>query len=746
MGLIDAGTEYVESVLDSSPSAYWRLNETSGATTFGDTSGSLVYDQNFAQKLTAVPDLTITNSTPGKAVLGTILPSAATLPNSTPPSLGTIAGQPGPQSTPYELGPIGVGVNGSGTMGAGARINTPVYNSFGDSGNSVAFSGVSRDNASPLAATVRIDSPGKKSMSVECWFSLIDNPITGGSDILNFIDAYITGTTASISTSSPNGYTSGQTSITSRVSIPRGSTISVDAGAIMETFVVSSVAGTSNPYTLNFASFSSGTSTTENHTYPAIAAYAVNLRAYIANGNLYIQLAGTGGIPSEVSGGQPITLGQWYHLAIQRVYDSSTNQYFAAAYVNGRQVSGTAVNSSATNQVTWGRINVGGYEYGGRGFPGNVAHVALYNRVLSQDEIVSRYWHGNRGGAGETTTRRAFRFLNRYFGQRFQVEGTTTVTTAVTAGTNTIQVASTLGFKTGEKVILSNQSYSDTGYNGVGTGMGTTLISSYNAYNAELLTISSMTSTSITFTETLAKAHDVGDFVMSGTQLSANAAVMQDTKLLQVIQDLEVAEQGRFFVKADGRPYFQKRSNRIKDPTTAQRLNCNQLNNHGIPYMNPTEWDYDPTMVYNKIVVTRSDTQGSTVFSRKDTTSISKYFLRPMNIDLPIASNTEAKSTADALLAWYANPKERVADVKIDLYAAPQYAAKILGLELGDYIYISKFMTSSQGSFGEDLPMVVEHISIDSGPGVLIVSLRLSPALDPSYLSVPVYDMSLDYH
>jgi hypothetical protein len=499
-------------------------------------------------------------------------------------------------------------------------------------------------------------------------------------------------------------------------------------------------------WVLNFANFGLGGAFVENHSNPYVSAYSYALRVYTATvsgiNHLFAHIAGTGATPAEIDLGA-INLNDWHHVAVQRAYDSSQNKYFFVAYLDGRQVGHISVNTAATNTLSWGDIQIGGDINGGRGFPGNVAHVAVYNRVLNQDEIVSRYWHGNRGGAGETTTRRAYRYLNKYLQQRFQVEGTATATTAVTANsTSTLQVSSTLGFNAGDVVIVTNQAYADPSNTGI-TNTNTSLIPSYNAYNAEILTIASVGTSSLTFTSNLLKAHDVGDVVMTGTQLSSNAAVVSDTKLLQVLEDLETAEQGRFFVKADGRPYFQRRSNRFKSLTTSQRANFSQLNNHGVPYLNPTEWDFDPTMVYNKINVTRTDTNGSTLFSVKDDTSISNYFLRPLDLTLPIASANEARAAANNLLSWYSTPRERVAEVKIDLYSAPQYASRLLSLELGDYVNITKYLTTSSYSLGQDYPMVVEHISINGGPGELTIVLRLSPAADTT--QAYAYDNSLNY-
>jgi hypothetical protein len=566
---------------------------------------------------------------------------------------------------------------------AGATINVPQVPAFGDAGTAVEFSGV----AQTLATNVSVDfpyaqAPGRTSLACEGWVYLTAAGVTGNSIILTMDNDFYS----------------------------------------CHNIVVYVPAATTNVAFL----IQSGTNSS-----------AVGTLATSA------------------------TLNTWHHFAVSRWYDGTN--YHAIGWWDGVQVANTTVAPTATaggpwgndtvaaGDTVWGYLALGGYNTTmheaatSGGFPGRVAHVAFYGTVLTHDAVASRYWHGRRGGLGETASMRARRYLNRYYNQPWQVEGAATMTVASAATATTVSVDSTLGFATGQKVIVTNGAYANTAITSQSTqsgvlGTGTT----YEGYAAELMTVSTVdpTANTVTFTAGLAKAHSVGTYLMVGTQLSANAAVTTKTKLLPILQGVEVAEQGWFFAKADGRPYFMLRTSRYQTAANVAKLNFVQLGNHGVPYLTGSRWGFDPTLLYSVITVTRTDSAGSTTYTIFDQTAVNKFFRRELSVSLPIASDTEAGSAASYLLSVYSTASERVEEVNVDLYANPLIADKVLALELGDYVICTKYLLGVNGPQGVDYSMIVENIALRAEPGILTATLRLSPG---SKSSTYAYDNALTY-
>ncbi len=113
----------------------------------------------------------------------------------------------------------------------------------------------------------------------------------------------------------------------------------------------------------------------------------------------YAPATATGTLGSWFSTGMALTAGKWYHLAV--VWDGSagTEATKIKMYVNGVKPaitkSGTPVFTTLSN-TTGLALRLGDMEnFDPREWPGTMDEVAIYNRALTDAEILARYHRGN---------------------------------------------------------------------------------------------------------------------------------------------------------------------------------------------------------------------------------------------------------------------------------------------------------------------------------------------------------------
>ena len=85
----------------------------------------------------------------------------------------------------------------------------------------------------------------------------------------------------------------------------------------------------------------------------------------------------------EVEANLPLSTSTWYNLV--GTYDRSTMKI----YINGNFYNSTSI--SVTIQTTVSSLNVGGWSNGADPFNGNIAIAQIYNRALSDQEILQNY-------------------------------------------------------------------------------------------------------------------------------------------------------------------------------------------------------------------------------------------------------------------------------------------------------------------------------------------------------------------
>lgn len=112
----------------------------------------------------------------------------------------------------------------------------------------------------------------------------------------------------------------------------------------------------------------------------------------------YVSVNPTGPLVSWFSTGADLAAGNWYHLALVWNGNASTEAGKVTMYVNGSKPfmtkSGANVVTQFTNQTGLSLMVGDMQNFHPREFPGAVDEFAVYNRVLSDAEITSRYRRG----------------------------------------------------------------------------------------------------------------------------------------------------------------------------------------------------------------------------------------------------------------------------------------------------------------------------------------------------------------
>lgn len=170
--------------------------------------------------------------------------------------------------------------------------------------------------------------------------------------------------------------------------------------------------------------------------------------------------------------------------------------------------------------------------------------------------------------------------------------------------------------------------------------------------------------------------------------------------IAEKVANLADGEGGFLFSDAAGQLQFRGNAR-----AAAQGIRATIGDNPGggseIPFVGGSgdfEVDFDPTYLYNSIVLTNTgvlngDQTGganpTSVFRVKDNTSIAKYGLRTLGKTVALQNDSDASNLASSYLTTYAYPKKRVSTVKIDVFKTSQWAFA-LGVEVGDVIVVNR--------------------------------------------------------
>ena len=156
--------------------------------------------------------------------------------------------------------------------------------------------------------------------------------------------------------------------------------------------------------------------------------------------------------------------------------------------------------------------------------------------------------------------------------------------------------------------------------------------------------------------------------------------------ILPLIQQVEAAEAGQFYVAADGDATFRRRAYRTG---LASQGTFGDAGGE-IPYQG-IKTDYDDTQIWNRIEVFVAGLPSQS----DDATSQTSYGTRHLIVnDMLLVGTTEADDLADALLARYKDPHERVEQIMLKPEHTPTTQwPQALGRDLSDEILV-KYRTN----------------------------------------------------
>lgn len=170
---------------------------------------------------------------------------------------------------------------------------------------------------------------------------------------------------------------------------------------------------------------------------------------------------------------------------------------------------------------------------------------------------------------------------------------------------------------------------------------------------------------------------------ISTGSLEVQAGMATTTNLLTAFKQVEEAEQGQFFMGADGDAVFRDRNYK-----RTQQFNSNATFGNGVgelPFSDVIT-NFDESRIVNIVSVTRA---GGTEQLVQNTTSINDFGSRENNLtDTLNVSDSDALSIAQQRLAQFDNTSPRVEGLVINPLADTNLWTQALGRELGDKITV----------------------------------------------------------
>jgi len=210
--------------------------------------------------------------------------------------------------------------------------------------------------------------------------------------------------------------------------------------------------------------------------------------------------------------------------------------------------------------------------------------------------------------------------------------------------------------------------------------------------------------------------------------------VGQNTNAAGYLARVAEAEQGLFFVKADGTLRFTDRVTSSFATSQAAFVDSGV----GIPYQGLATI-YGQEFLYNRV---QTATETGTVQAADDATSQTEFGISTLSLtNLLLSTDGAALTLAQQLLDIYKQPEYRFDDLRLVVSALNSGdRATVLALEMGDVVSITRtFSTGSPASVTQDY--AIERITHQITPAQHIVTLGLYVAdlVFPFVLDDPVY-------
>lgn len=170
---------------------------------------------------------------------------------------------------------------------------------------------------------------------------------------------------------------------------------------------------------------------------------------------------------------------------------------------------------------------------------------------------------------------------------------------------------------------------------------------------------------------------------ISTGDLEVQGGVAVTTNLLTALKDVESAEQGQFYISADGKATFRDRNYKRTQQFTSQATFGNGVGE--LPFSDVIT-TLDDSRILNIISVTRD---GGTEQIVQDTDSVAKYGARQDSLSGTLnVSDSDALAIAEQRLAQFSNTGVRVEGLIINPLSNASLWDQVLIRELGDKITI----------------------------------------------------------
>jgi Concanavalin A-like lectin/glucanases superfamily len=196
-------------------------------------------------------------------------------------------------------------------------------------------------------------------------------------------------------------------------------------------------------------------------------------------------------------------------------------------------------------------------------------------------------------------------------------------------------------------------------------------------------------------------------------QRSVTARYMSGQAPLDAIREAVSGEavDAAFFVAADGALVFLDSAYRGSAPYNTIQVTFGDAGGSELAYDGVTV-DYSENYLANKWNVTRegSAQQAGATMTSQDAASIASYFKREQSLTgLPVVADSDSQNIADAMLAKYKQPIQRIVSLALST-ADPAVAEAIFRRELGDKIRVIRTPPGGGARLSQDL--WIQSISI----------------------------------
>lgn len=173
--------------------------------------------------------------------------------------------------------------------------------------------------------------------------------------------------------------------------------------------------------------------------------------------------------------------------------------------------------------------------------------------------------------------------------------------------------------------------------------------------------------------------------IRQGQSTMGVSQVTRNTGCLAAVLQVQQSENGVLFADSDGYVQFYSRNYQFTNITPQWTLGESST-----PYQPDIAYDFDPTLVYNDITVSRQDGVSVEV---TNTTSMQQYGNRGLSITSYVQSDGEVIDAANYYSGRYAQPLTRLNTLTVEAASTPATAPRwpqVLGMDISDRISVTR--------------------------------------------------------